>query len=75
VVGGPDATQLARSANPTGWTIADDLSRLGPGTVILEGRLDDGLAGVTTPDDAAQTVWDEWNAKAPRGPGGRRAGG
>jgi uncharacterized protein (TIGR03083 family) len=60
---GPDA--LTASAYPTEWTVADALSHLGSGAVILLRRLDDGLAGVDTPDDAAQSVWDEWNAKTP----------
>jgi len=65
VVGGLDAAQLTESAYPTEWTIADMLSHLGSGAVILTGRLVDSLPGVATPDDAAQSVWDEWNAKAP----------
>ena len=60
---GPDA--LTASAYPTEWTIADALSHLGSGAVILHRRFDDSLAGVDTPDDAAQLVWDEWNAKTP----------
>jgi len=60
---GPD--QLTASAYPTEWTVADTLSHMGSGAVILRRRLDDILAGVETPDDAAPSVWDEWNAKSP----------
>ncbi len=65
VVGGLDGAQLTGPAYPTEWTVADVLSHLGSGAVILLRRLDDILADVATPDDAAQVVWDEWNAKAP----------
>lgn len=66
LVGALDPEQLTVSAYPTEWTIADTLSHLGSGAVIFLRRLDDGLAGVETPDDAAEAVWDEWNAKTPR---------
>ncbi len=65
VVEGLDATGLETSAYPTEWTVADVLSHLGSGAVILRRRLDDSLAGVDTPADAAQAVWDVWNAKSP----------
>ncbi len=65
LVSGLGPEQLTASAYPTEWTIADTLSHLGSGAVILHRRLDDVLAGVETPDDAAPLVWDAWNAKSP----------
>jgi uncharacterized protein (TIGR03083 family) len=65
VVDGLGAEALATQAYPTEWTVADVLSHLGSGAVILQRRLEDSLAGVDTPDDAAPAVWDVWNAKTP----------
>lgn len=65
-VDGLDAARLTDPAFPTAWSIADVLSHLGSGAVILLGRLEDTLSGTPTPDSAAQAVWDEWNAKAPQ---------
>jgi uncharacterized protein (TIGR03083 family) len=59
-----DPSMLVAPAYPTEWTVADVLSHLGSGAVILLRRLDDIAAGSETPDDAAQATWDEWNAKA-----------
>jgi uncharacterized protein (TIGR03083 family) len=61
-----DDTALDQRAYPTEWTIADVLSHLGSGAVIQQRRLDDALAGRSTPDDIGPPVWDEWNAKSPR---------
>lgn len=66
LVAGLDDAQLELQAYPTEWTIADVLSHLGSGAVILRRRLEDTLAGAATPDDAATAVWDEWNAMSPR---------
>jgi uncharacterized protein (TIGR03083 family) len=49
--------ELRRQAYPTEWSIADVLSHLGSGAVIMQRR----LAGEVD----AQAVWDEWNAKEP----------
>ena len=65
VVEGLDPVQLTASAYPAEWSVADVLSHIGSGAVILLRRLDDTLAGTPTPDDAAPAVWDEWNAKSP----------
>lgn len=64
VVDGLDPARLTDRAYPSEWTIADVLSHLGSGAEILLRRLDDTLAGVDTPDDAAQATWDEWDAKS-----------
>ena len=61
-----DDTQLERQAYPTEWRIADVLSHLGSGAVIMVRRIQDGLVGKALPDDFAPSVWDEWNAKSPR---------
>jgi len=66
LAGGLDDDQIVLQAYPTEWTVADVLSHLGSGAVILRRRLEDTLAGRPTPDDAATTVWAEWDAKAPR---------
>jgi len=59
--------QLAAAAYPAEWTIADVLSHLGSGAVILQRRFDDVVAGGETPSDFAQLVWDEGNAKSVQG--------
>jgi len=64
-VAGLDPARLGEPAYPAEWSIADVLSHLGSGAVILRGRLEDALSGADTSDDAAQAVWDEWNAKSP----------
>ncbi len=56
---------LTRPAYPSEWTIADVLSHIGSGAVIMHRRLDDDLADRGTPDDFAPGVWGTWNAKAP----------
>jgi uncharacterized protein (TIGR03083 family) len=58
-----DENEVQAPAYPAAWSIADVLSHIGSGAVIMERRLDDALAGHDTPDDFAQSVWDEWNAK------------
>jgi uncharacterized protein (TIGR03083 family) len=60
-----DAT-LEAQAYPTEWSIAQVLSHIGSGAVIMRRRLDDGLAGRAFPDDFAPGVWDTWNAKSAR---------
>jgi uncharacterized protein (TIGR03083 family) len=60
---GPD--QVRQSAYPTEWTVADVLSHIGSGAVIMRRGFEDRLAGRETPGDFNQSVWDEWNAKSP----------
>jgi uncharacterized protein (TIGR03083 family) len=57
---------ITQPAYPTEWTIAQVLSHIGSGAVILGRRVEDGIAGNATPDDFAPSVWDVWNAKTPR---------
>src|ERR1700676_3800245 len=63
LVDGLDASELDTSAYPSEWSIADVLSHLGSGAVILQRRLEDTLAGLETPAEFSPAVWDEWNAK------------
>ena len=58
-----DPNKLDEQAFPTEWTIADVLSHLGSGAVILHRRFDDAIAGSETPSEFAQSIWDAWNAK------------
>jgi uncharacterized protein (TIGR03083 family) len=57
--------QLTGRAYPAEWTVAQVLSHLGSGAVIMQRRLEDTLVGQDTPDDFAPGVWDTWNAKSP----------
>src|SRR5579863_9594654 len=61
-----DADRLGSPSYAEGWTVADVLSHLGSGAVLLARRLEAALAGAPLPDDVAQPVWDEWNAKSPQ---------
>ena len=63
MVGDLDAVQLATQAYPTKWTIADVLSHIGSGAVIMRRRIEAELDHVPVPDGFNQSVWDEWNAK------------
>ena len=65
IIEGFDADQLRLQAYPKEWTVADVLSHLGSAAVIMQTRLDAGLAGTDLADDYAQPIWDVWNAKAP----------
>jgi uncharacterized protein (TIGR03083 family) len=62
---GLSETELTGRAYPADWTVAQVLSHLGSAAVIMQRRLEDGLAGATTPDDFAPSIWDVWNAKTP----------
>jgi uncharacterized protein (TIGR03083 family) len=66
LVRGLDAEELENPSYCPGWTIADVLSHLGSGAVLMLRRLDAALTGAALPDDFAQPVWDEWDAKSPR---------
>jgi uncharacterized protein (TIGR03083 family) len=44
---------LTRPAYPADWKIADVLSHIGSGAIIMLRRLEDTLAGTDTPDDLA----------------------
>ncbi len=63
---GLDDAQLEMQSYAREWSIADVLSHLGSGAVIMRRRLEDTSAGVETPEDFAPAVWNEWNAKSAR---------
>jgi uncharacterized protein (TIGR03083 family) len=65
LVRGLDVDQLEGPSYDSEWSIADVLSHLGSGGVLMRQRLEDALAGVETTLEP-QPVWDEWNAKTPR---------
>ncbi len=65
VVGGLGPGQVRQPAYPTEWTIADTLSHIGSGAVILRRRLEEVVHGGEVDATFNQTVWDEWNTKDP----------
>ena len=65
VVGGLGPGQVRQPAYPAEWTIADTLSHIGSGAVILRRRLEDAVRGGEVDASFSQAVWDEWNAKGP----------
>ncbi len=65
LVQGLDVAQLEGPSYDPDWSIADVLSHLGSGAVIMDRRLQDAQSAVETTYDP-QLVWDEWNAKTPR---------
>jgi uncharacterized protein (TIGR03083 family) len=60
-----EPSQLRQPAYPVGWSIADVLSHIGSGAVILRRRFDDIVGGRETEGEFSQSVWDEWSAKDP----------
>lgn len=60
----PLGEDVVRRAYPSAWTIADVVSHVGSSGVIMQRRLDNAFAGRDMPDDFAEGVWAEWNAKA-----------
>ncbi len=62
--------QLDEPAYPSEWTIADVLSHIGSGAVIMQRRFDDIVEENATPDEFAPGVWETWNAKAARAKAG-----
>jgi uncharacterized protein (TIGR03083 family) len=66
LAGALDDAQLSSPSYCDDWTIAQVLSHLGSGAVIMRRGLQDAGAGAATPEDFNPSVWDEWNAKPPR---------
>lgn len=56
---------LARMSYAKDWTIAQVLSHLGSGAVIMRHQIGEALGGDRPDPSFAQGVWDEWNAKPP----------
>jgi uncharacterized protein (TIGR03083 family) len=65
LVTGRDESGLVAPSYDTEWKVADVLSHIGSGAVIMQRRLEDSAAGRATPAEFAPAVWDEWNAKSP----------
>jgi uncharacterized protein (TIGR03083 family) len=65
LIEGLDESQYVASAHPTEWTVADTMSHLGSGAVIMKRRFEDVVAGKETPPEFNQSVWDVWNDKTP----------
>ncbi len=65
-VQGLDDNQLEGQSYSSDWSIADVLSHLGSGAVIMRHNLENLLAGRPPTEDFAPSVWDVWNAKTPR---------
>jgi uncharacterized protein (TIGR03083 family) len=65
VVDGLGPEEVRASAYPTEWTIADVLSHLGSGAVIMRRHFEDNVDGLETEAGFDQQVWDDWNAREP----------
>jgi len=65
LAGGLSAAELAVPSYCSEWDVAGVLSHLGSAAVIFRRLLADALAGLPTPDNFAESVWDDWNAKPP----------
>ena len=55
--------QLDQQAYPSEWRIADVLSHVGSGAVIMRHSIDAAVSGNAVEEGFNQSVWDEWNAK------------
>ena len=63
LVNGLKLEQLDQQAYPTKWSVADVLSHIGSGAVIMRRGIDAAVSGNPVEDGFNQSVWDEWNAK------------
>jgi uncharacterized protein (TIGR03083 family) len=60
-----DPAKYTDSAYPKEWTIADTMSHLGSGAVIMSQGFDNIQSGADADPEFNQSTWDEWNAKEP----------
>ena len=60
-----ESDQYAAPAYPSEWTIADTMSHIGSGAVILHEIFNNALTGTPGVEGFNQSVWDAWNAKTP----------
>jgi uncharacterized protein (TIGR03083 family) len=60
-----DPTKYTDSAYPKEWSIADTMSHIGSGAIIMGRSFDNVVSGNEADPDFNQSVWDEWNAKEP----------
>jgi uncharacterized protein (TIGR03083 family) len=65
VVARLDVDRYESPAYPTQWTVADTMSHIGSGAVILREMFTRALSGTPGVEGFNQSVWDEWNAKSP----------
>jgi uncharacterized protein (TIGR03083 family) len=65
LVGPLTSEQLTGKSYASKWSIADVLSHLGSGAVIMRRGIDAAVSGKAVEDGFNQSVWDEWNAKTP----------
>ena len=63
LVNGLKLEQLDQQAYPSKWSVADVLSHIGSGAVIMRHGIDAAVSGDTVEDGFNQSVWAEWNAK------------
>ena len=63
LVNGMKLAELNQQAYPSKWSIADVLSHLGSGAVIMQRGIDAAVSGHPVEEGFRQSVWDEWNAK------------
>jgi uncharacterized protein (TIGR03083 family) len=57
--------QLVGQSYASKWSIAQVLSHVGSGAVIMRAGIDAAVSGNPIEDGFNQSVWDEWNAKSP----------
>src|ERR1019366_2298731 len=55
--------QQVAPAYPSEWTIADTMSHIGSGAVILQEMFASALAGTNSVEGFNNSVWDAWNDK------------
>jgi len=63
MVNGLKLEQLDQQAYPSKWSVADVLSHIGSGAVIMRRGIDAAVSGEPVEAGFNQSVWDEWNAK------------
>lgn len=63
LVNGLKLEQLDEQAYPSKWSVADVLSHIGSGAVIMRHGIDAAVSRRAVEDGFNQSVWDEWNAK------------
>lgn len=65
LIGDVDVLVPESPAFPSEWSIADTMSHLGSGAVIMKANAEDVIARRSGAADFNQSVWDVWNAKSP----------
>jgi len=65
LVGRLSPQQLTMQSYASKWSIADVLSHIGSGDVIMRNGVEAAASGQPLDPGFNQSVWDEWNAKAP----------